>query len=439
MSQHDADSLKNIFKVWNIQDKLKENITEYNDSSLEMFHLASKEEKYSILTSNLGNMGSACISDIFFKRHDKFNNKFSFNEPYLNYIKNSHNVLYYNSRRPYTSIMHMSSTKIRDIQTIDFTHTQNVHPDLNFGINYDFISSLGQYGQEGNQSTKINSVGLTSNYRKNRYFAYISYTFNKILNQNSGGYPDSLGAEQNFPKSKLDNSNTSIINQELSFTQIYKFGKFKNLSYKDTIIKVLEPKVSISHNISLQRKYRIYEDTENENSELYNNFFYQEGLTYDSIGYRSVVNKIKIGNEEIFEKNNKFGFSLLLNADYYEIFNFKRYFFLENKHIFFENHFYGELYSSFSGDMFLKVFSKYYFSGNRTGDLRVAGSIQKKIFKQKASSFISADVKYTKQKADFFQNQFYSNHYSWENNFESMETVDLSFLFSVLTLCKGGK
>ena len=290
MSQHDTDSLNNVLKVWVLENDFDENEIELNDTSVEMFHNFRNREKYSILTSNLGNIGSASISDLFFKRFDKFNSEFSFNEPYFIFIKNSQNISYYNTRRPYTSVMHTTSTKINDIQTIDFTHTQNVHPDFNFGLDYDFTSSVGQFEVEGNQSSRINSVGLSSNFKKNKYSLYLSYAFNKFVLKNSGGYVDTVNAEEKYPKPKLSDSNTSLLNQDLSITQKYKFGSYKNLSYKDTIIKVLEPKISISHNLTLQRKYRIYEDTESDFS-YYPDFFYQEGLTYDSIGYKAIVSR----------------------------------------------------------------------------------------------------------------------------------------------------
>ncbi len=427
-SQHDADSLKNVLKVWNLKDDFAEEEIEYNDSSLEMFHTVRSDEKYSILTSNLGNIGSASISDIYFKRYDRFNNQFSFNEPYFIYLKNSRNSAYYNTRRPYTSIMHTTSSKVRDIQTIDFTHTQNIHPDFNFALNYDFVSSKGQYLD---QSTKINSIGFTSNYKKERYFAYFSYTYNKLFNQNSGGYIDTIGADLEIATPRILNSNTSLQNQDLSFTQIYKLGKFKNLSYKDTIIKVLEPKISISHNITFQRKYRVYKDEEDESGGYYQNFNYQEDATNDSIGYKAMVNKIKIGSEEIFEKNKKFGFSLIIDAKYYEIFNFKRYFFLENSNTFFENNLYGEIYSSNFKKLYLKAYSKYYYSGYRSGDFRIGGEAKKYIFKNIPNSYIALNSKYTKQKADYFQNNFYSNHYNWENNFVPIETIDLSMSFNI--------
>jgi hypothetical protein len=256
-AQHDADSLVNILEVWNLSEEFEEIKKEAPDTGIEQFHLTPKEYEQSFQFNNLGNLASAYLPVQFFKRTDQFSEKFSFNIPYEIYIKKSENVNYYNTRKPYTSIFHTTSTKIKDIQTIALIHTQNINPNVNFGVNYDFISSAGEYSE---QISKINSVSLTGNVSKNRYTAYIAYIFNKFNFQNSGGYePVTVGIEEVITPF-LKNSTTTLLNQEFTFTQKYKFGQYKNITYKDSIIKILEPSVSLSYNLSLERKYRIYRD-----------------------------------------------------------------------------------------------------------------------------------------------------------------------------------
>jgi len=423
-AQHDSDSLKNILLIWNLVDNFEKKNIQAEDSSVEIFHHSSEEEKLSILTSNLGNLGSANISDIFIKRDDDFNRDFFFNSPYYIFLKTSQNVNYYNTRRPYTSVMHTTSTKVRNIQTINFTHTQNINPDFNIGANFDFMTSIGQTNF---QETKVNSSGLTLNFKKNRYHFYASYVFNKINNENSGGFIDSLGSDVTFPPPNMTEGNILISNQELSVTQQYNFGKYKNISYQDSILKVLEPKISLSHNLNLYKKHRIYSDSEIKRSEdgdgtgLYNNFFYNETSTSDSVSLRGISNKIRFGSEQVFEEKNKFGFSIIVNADLKEYFNFKDYIVLENKKVFFENNIKGEIFSNKILNSETNIYAKYYFTGYRKNDFRTEFNLNKNIKILKIPVLTELNFRYSNFKPNYFKQNFYSNHYFWENELEKIQ------------------
>lgn len=428
-SQHDADSLRNILRIWNLSQDFKEESVLHNDSSLDNFHLTGEEHKQSFLYNNLGNLASAYQPALFFNRQDAFNELFLFNQTSFIYEKNSENVKYFNTRRPYTSIFHTTSTKIKNIQTIELIHSQNINPYVNFGINYDFVSSAGEYS---NQTNKINSVSLTGNISKDRYTGYFTYIYNKFNFENSGGYyPDATDINNITQIPYLSESSTSILNQEFSITQKYKFGTYKNLSYKDTIIKVLEPSVSLSYNLKLERKYRIYRDTEDENGKRYTVFNYQSGITNDSTGYKALVNAVRFGSEEIFEKKNNMGFSLIIHSSYYQVFNFKDYISLNNKVHFFENNLSGEIYAKIFNNYNIKLKSIYFFSGYRKNDFRTIFKISKQLLADKPASEISINTLYTNQKSDYFTGIYYSNHKIWENDFANINRLDISLGFTI--------
>jgi len=423
-AQHDADSLTNILLIWNLEDNFNKKDVKLLDSSAFTFHIINKEDKNSILNSNLGNLGSANISDIFIKREDNFNQDFSFNSPYYLFIKNSKNVNYYDTRRPFTSAMHSTSFKLNNIQTLKFTHTQNINPNFNVAVDFDYISSKGLYIS---QKTSINTSGITLNYKKDKYSVYTSYVLNKIENQNSGGYIDTVGSEEVFKEGFMSEAKFLIKNQELSTTQFYKFGGYKNISYNDTIIKVLEPKTSISHNINLYQKYRIYNDIEIAGSKLPNpNFFYQEGKTADSTSITGMSNKFRYASEKVFEEENKFKFDIILESDLKKYYNFKDYIILENGKTFFENNISGNITTEEILNINTSLFAKYYFSGYRQNDLRTELNLQKTINKTKNPISIHFSTQYSFYKPDYFTQNYYSNHYQWENEFENSQRLNAS-------------
>ncbi|MCF6183288.1 MAG: putative porin [Bacteroidales bacterium] len=427
-AQHDADSLTNILLTQNLKDNFTPKEIPFNDSILDFFHIAEPLLKKDILSADLGNIGSASISEDFFKRNDFYKRTFLFNSSFNNYILNSENVIYYNTRRPYTSIMHTTSTKVRDLQTIDFIHTQNVNPNLNFGIQYNFISSAGQYLD---QSNGLNSVGITSNYKKNKYSVFAAFVTDKFKLQNSGGYIDTLGFDQTVPEHFLLNSGTILSNKELSITQKYSLGKYKNLSYKDTIIKVLEPRVSFSHNIQLSARYFLYKDQEKSENTFYIQNYYLNNFSYDSVAVQSLINRFRFGSEEVFEKQHKFGFSFMLNDNLYKIYNFKNYITLQNTAVFFENQVTGNFYTLSNKGLNINISGNYYFTGYRTNDYRIKTAVFKNLFQNKYKSAVLLKFTYSNMKADYFQNTYYSNHFIWDNNFNSIQRADATFKYTM--------
>ncbi len=422
-AQHDADSLTNILLIWNLEDNFIKKEVKLSDSSASKFHIISNEDKNSILSSNLGNLGSANISDIFIKRDDIFNREFIFNSPYYLFIKNSQNVNYYDTRRPFTSAMHSTSFKLNNIQTLKFTHTQNINPNFNIAADFDYTSSLGLYIS---QKTSLNTTSVSLNYKKDKYSIYASYVRNKIENDNSGGYIDSIGSDNVFPEGLMSDVKITVKNQELSATQFYNFGTYKSIAYNDSIIKVLEPRTSISHSINLYHKYRVYNDNEAIGSKLPNpSFFYQEGETSDSTSLRGVSNKFRYASEKLFEEEHKFKFSLILNADLKEYYNFKDYIILENSKVFFENSFSSYFSTQKYLNSSINFFAKYYLTGYRRNNFRTEINILKTINKEVNPINFHLSARFSYYKPNYFVQNYYSNHYQWENTFENSKRSDV--------------
>ncbi len=427
-AQHDADSLVNILKTFSLDDNLNIKSVEFNDSTLDFFHQAEPTYQESILPADLGNIGSAYITQYFFDRPDFYQRDFLFNQTFPAYLKKSNSTLYYNTRRPYTSIMHMTSSKVLDLQTIDFTHTQNVHPNWNLGLNYKFISSLGR---NLNEKKGVNSVDISTNYKKEKYALYVSYIFNKFKSQNSGGYNDSLGSDKDEPEPLLKKSGSILYNQELSVTQKYHIGAYKNLSYKDTIIKVLEPKFSISHNLLLTRRYKVYKDEGEDKKNYYNFNFYKGSSTNDSTALQSLSNKVKFGSETVFQKEQKFGFSFIYTNNLYRFYNFKDYIYKQNTNFFNENQIKAEVFTA--NLPFIKAYlaADYFFTGYRKNDYRFLIDISKTLFKNSLESDLHFTAKFSNMQADYFQMRYYSNHYIWENNFSAIKRLEGTLRYEI--------
>ncbi len=424
-AQHFPDSLKNVLKLWKLSDK---NIPEYlkEDTVKDMFHIFKEYQKNSISTSHLGNIGTANISDVFIKRPDLYNIDFDFFYPYILYLTQAEDVIYVNTRKPYTNIFYSTGSKVKDEQTIDFLHSQNVHPNLNFAFNYKLVGSKGEYLF---QETKINTITFQTNYQRKRYKLHAAFIYNKFKIQNNGGVKDTGNIEIGELNPFISNAGTQLYNREFYLNQKYIFGRYKKKMLKDTIIDVLQPAVSLCHIYNFKKQYRVYKDEEDttklKDDIYYENYFYDYRATYDSTSLYTLENSIKFAAEERFIAKYKFNFNITFTNQFKKYYYFKEYIFIPENFHYSDNKISGLIGKGIK-KISMSVFGNYYLTGYRTGDYR-AGAIIKRMFNDSTADNISIMVRQTNKKPGYYIQNYYSNHFRWENNFANRKTLDVSF------------
>ncbi len=420
-AQPEKDSLRNILRVWKLDEGLKKSDVSYNDSLLDRFDCMLSPEIHSISYSDLGNIASANISDLFFHRPDAYTSDFSFNLPYTLFLKRPENIHFYNTRRPYTSLMHSTARKIRNMQTISVLHTQNINPYFNFGVKYDFIGSKGQYIS---QHTKLNSVSATANLKKGRHEAYFAFIFNRVRTANSGGFYNDTLDDQVIAKSPyMEESETNLMNRDLVYTHIYKFGKFRHKTYLDTFVRYLRPTFLLTQSLSRSSKYRVYTDDDQKKQTLYQTHNFIDSKSYDSIAYSAWSYRAHLATGEGF-RFKKISLNAGYQAKYFHIFNFKEYIFRTNKSHFFENKFTLNTSINLWRNLRLDFYGDFFAGGYRNGNFRLFGSASLPFWKKKPQSEISLQLKFTENKPDYFIHSFYSNHYIWNNDFENEKRLE---------------
>ncbi len=426
-AQHFNDSTTNILKSWKLPDLFEVEHYTIDDSTLENFQIYKPYEKEYITTSQLGNIGAAYISNHFFSRPDDFITNFNFNKGYADYIYSPSNLTFYNTRKPYTTLFYAGSSKIQDEQSLDFTHSQNINPNFNVTLNYNMISSKGQYL---NQANKLSTISLTSNYIKKRITIHSAFNYNKFKLENNGGLIDTGKIDINSLSAYLTNANTTINNTDFLVSTKYSFGKFEKIRLKDTSINVVMPMVSLNYALHLSRKYRVYKDVESFEKGYYQNFYYGKDITYDSIALYNLANVFRFSSETNFEKKYKFAFNATFSNSFIHYYNFNDYITLNNENNFIENKVSGEITSLMLKRSKIKLFGTYYITGYRANDIRTGIEYKKNFGKKYNRKSLIMKVKYTSQKPNYFVQTFYSNHFRWENDFENMSSLDGSLIFN---------
>jgi hypothetical protein len=423
------DSMKNILKSFVLKDKFEE-VEIKIDTSVEMFQIYKIIEKNSISSSNLGNIGTADLSNIYIYRTDNFKSDFLFNLPYALYQIQPENIQYYNTRRPYTDILYTTATKIKDEQTINFTHTQNVNPRLNVGFNYRLILSLGEYP---NQSTRNNTFSFHTSYTGDKYRAFGSFSYNKFKQQENGGIIDTGSIPDiNSLESYLSDASSKLMSRTVFLTQKFRFGKYKSIKINDSLQQIYEPLISIGHNISYNLSYRTYSDRQDAGKmNYYTQYYYSNLATNDSASLSNLENSLRLQSEARFNERFKFGFSLMFTNQQKQYFNFKDYIRTDNTQYYSDNSVSATMFSNRQKNLQVDISANYFMSGYRMGDYLAQVDILKKINSKNTSPFFIISLKTHRKKPSYFLQYYYSNHFRWENQFDAEYTLAAEANFKV--------
>ncbi len=425
-AQHDADTLYNVL----VQYRLPDNFTPDSvpeDTFILQFHTFKPKYKHSISNSHLGNMGSANYSNVYFDRVEPDTHNMIFTFPYSLYSSNPQNIIFYDTRRPYTKIFHSSSSKLKDDQTLSFTHTQNVNPFLNLGVDYRLISSLGEYP---NQQTKSHTIILHGNYTKGRYKIHAALTYNSFRILENGGVIDTGFVDLNALNTYLTNAESHIVQRNFFISQKYMLGKKKRYQYKDTLVEVVKnPTVSFGHSLDYGRKYRVYEDAEKETDNYYQNFYYTPTSTYDSIAYEYIDNRFNFRSEKDFIKKKHLYFNFMLSSIYKHYFNFKEYILLNYNSDFLDNRLSADV-RKYLKNWEISGYAEGYISGYNAENYKIEAAVKQ--FSSDSSLFKTQfGIKQEHRRPDFFQQQYYSNHFIWDTVFEASNSTKANITFEM--------
>ena len=234
----------------------------YKDTVTDNFHNFLPQQKTSYNTLGFMNPGNPFVTAIFSEQQKT--NTFRFLNNYYPYIQNHNDILYFDTKNPYTVFGFNGGGKI--FENLKFLHTQNINPSLNFAFKYDILNTQGCYMFN---KTNVHSLSLAVAYTKHKYQNRFNFIFNKIKNQENGGIADYSIFENTSTRSENINVNLHDAKNNISqlgfqTNQEYRFGNYITdtiYQEKDTVInKVVNSNLSIVHDFIYDRFYRVYND-----------------------------------------------------------------------------------------------------------------------------------------------------------------------------------
>jgi hypothetical protein len=369
----------------------------------------------------LSNIGSAASPQLFLPRENLFSD-IGFHT-YDLYIFNETKIRYFKTNKAYSEIIyHLGGGKEAQITV---ALSQNITKNWNAGLDF---NRLGSEGFLKNGSTFHNNINLYTwlHSDNNRYNLFAYAYWNSIENHVNGG----LHSDSVFDNSSVSNiamqgllvnltdAENHFRNHKFSLRQFYDLGSKIEEKISDTTSRYhFNPSARIEYSINLESRSFTYLDV-NPGDYYKNTFFYIS--TRDSLHYYDLRNRVSLLSLP-YRKNNPdklrlFYYSAGMEHQWlrYAQFASPGLQFLDE---IFEN---TSVFGSLSNrddehSIFLKASAEYIFQGENKDDYKAEGQVRVPL---KQYGLLNASVNTALKSPGFIYQRYYSNHFTWENNFE---------------------
>ncbi len=425
-----GSNIKPDVRVWKITDKTTTAIPLKIDTSVFNFQNRNQVDKYSIANAYNGTLGSPLQSKIFTDRTEKTD--FLFSRPYDAYFEAPTDIILYNTKTPYSNLTYHSAGK-RDEREDDFRgmFTVNANKRLNFGALIDYVSARGVYTR---QATQMFKSGAWLSYLGKWYNATGIASYQVFNNQENGGIEshayinrtDSLSNYQplNIPI-QLADAKSRYSNKYLYFNQKLKFGKGRNAA--DSITKDTIRIATLSHTLKLEQAQKRY--IGKADWAYYSNTYFDSIITIDTTRYRSFRNNIALTINEGFSKWFPLGITAYVENDYQDYCNYADSiptYAYENDVLI------GAEMAKRKGDVFtFNANGEINTIGRKAGDFKLIGALGSsfRLFKDTVALRVNGFMK--NESPSFYENDYISNHFIWNNNFDKTLKTNLEASLSL--------
>ncbi len=386
------------------------------DTALHLFQVYDKNERKSISTTNLGNMASPYISNVFDDRPiNKWNSIIFFNS--LNDFWNvPEETKYYQVNHPYTWLYYATAPKARKQQIVDFTHTQSVNSRLNWAFN---IKLDGSAGRLSNQQTRLVSFAPNISYRGKHFSLYTFYKFNKFQIQENGGIIDSIDVTNKRFTTKMEKSDSYWGYRHWGLVSEYSVGTTDFQIINDsTRNEIYTPRLAFNYVFDYEKQFRAYTDNDLDTT-VYTHFLKNTPSTYDSIFFSRLTNKAQLKVCEGQLRGYSPGLRGAIGSEIEKYHSLGNY--IENtgsksyQNTFFE----AGIFKNQSRSLFLSADYKQYFMGEKNGDMEFNAVLGYKIYKQKSDTlngYLNASFDFYNLSPTYFEKHYFGNNFKWQNN-----------------------
>ncbi|MBC7411337.1 MAG: hypothetical protein H7331_02635 [Bacteroidia bacterium] len=349
------------------------------------------------------------------------------------YLYTTDSSNYYDTKRPYTDIQWINGLKKE--QYLRLIHTQNITPRWNVAIDFKRYRNKGYLVRHlANNAHFTASTQYKS--KNNKYQLNGAYSLNRLSLQENGGINDTVFLNIGFVDkaslppiltlaARVSKSNSFMLNQRYYF-----------VGNKDTSIK--KNSAIIAHGVyfNLQNNYSVLRSHYVDNAPAPN--FYAT-TNYDSL-YTNDSNSVRIHNHLL-----ALGYSSKTPHDSLQRWKYDTYIgggvqqgiinYYNRRGVIAKPQLFKIQHTTFNNTylQWQAQASNYKCNIAYNGQYNIAGYNGNNVLNNFVANYaltsthvLSASINNTLRKTDYFNNEYYSNNYTWKNNFASTASTQLN-------------
>ncbi len=404
------------------------------DTLHDYFHIFHPVYKNTITATFLGNYGTPALDNNFFNR--KYSTNYFFGRTREPYFIFPSSLDFYNTTTPYTRLdFSQSENKSKNNETrFNVIHSRNITPFWNFTFKTNQEKSDGQYNA---QESRNNFVTLYTSYNKDNWNVYGGFISNSVTNGENGGIiSDSLleqGSPPEFWATNLIDTRTKIGNTNYFADVEYRIGKWiDNEDEMET--ETFVPVLGILYSFNYDRNKHEFYENEKEDNDFFENTYFGDYYTTDLVRFNELSNVVQLKQYESESKKFTFGKRAYFGHELSRgIMPGERK--SDTTHtetdIKYSNLYVGGGIFRETGKFWRWNFDgKIYLAGRNSGQVELYGDIQKPFtFRGDSAASIRFTGAFENTVADYFQENFSSNHVKWTNNFDMEQRMTLGAEF----------
>jgi hypothetical protein len=436
-AQKKQPAVKRITRQWTLSSDFSEEVPLLFDTLFSLFHRYRISDRYSSMNATLGNYGLPFYQINFFDRitdPDKF-----LYASYYPVMYHPEKAIFMDTQVPFTEMVwSFGAPRETSEQTFRVRHSQNINKNLNFGLIYDIIYSLGQYSYQ--RSEDKNFTFYTS-YTGRKYNLYASFGVNNLSAMENGGIIDKSELKTldtrdvQVKLGGLNNAKSSLKNRNVLLVQKYTVGG-KASSSADTsrTRKKGIPALSgtFSHILTWENNRRTYSD-DNPGSGFYDSIYIGSSGTFDSLYFRNLKNTVRFdfaaGSSGKFRlgggagiRNELMHYSQIIpthNALFADTVSWNRS----------SNALVGRLFNNIGEKFRWFADGELFLTGYKAGDFLIKGEIVKTFGWKKSDAVWKIIGSMANRQPSFWFDQWGANNFEWHNSFKKEFRIDIGTQF----------
>lgn len=397
--------------------------------------------------ANVGILGGVSVPLNYARRPR--GNDFDFMQGYYAYLFTIDNTSHYNNKRPYTSLAYQTAGQKRYAEDkLEILHAQNVTPSTGFNVRYNNYHSRGIYTW---QRGKVTDFAGNISHTGKRYSLHLGAITNSISQRENGGLvepwhvTDTLyESAQGLPMKMSDPLNKA---NNTSFYVVQSYG-IPFVPLTDSVFTMADrTAIHFGHALTYNRWGRRYTDTRNgtqytitgrdgsaiESRNFYDHWYIDPSKTCDTITESVLSNRLFVQFVPYDRKGVLGTVDGGIGWDHREYYQFRPENYLKG----FVTDKYNTYYAyadarGFLGEWFdWQGRMRVNVAGYRAGDTEIEAQATLRIPLKERDITLSGSFSYALQSPSYWEQNYFSNHFIWMNNFARENLTDINLRLEV--------